>query len=112
MAMAAFTPTTIFMIFVSVAAQIFGLFLIPMTKGFTQPLPTLGVSIAFIFAIGLMARVAYSGVNLSVLAPMFSAIVPLAAITVGILVYGETVSPAKLGALVTACVLVGVANLL
>jgi drug/metabolite transporter (DMT)-like permease len=59
-----------------------------------------------------MARVAYSGVNLSVLAPMFSAIVPLAAITVGILVYGETVSPAKLGALVTACVLVGVANLL
>jgi multidrug transporter EmrE-like cation transporter len=100
------------MIVVSVVSQICGLFLIPMTKGFTEPLPTLGVSVAFVFAIGLMARVAHSGVNLSILAPMFSAIVPLAGIIIGMMVYHEAVSPAKLGALVTACALIGVANLL
>lgn len=110
--MNAITPSVMLMVAMSAVAQIFGLYMLPLTKGFTQPLPTLAVAAAFVIGIGLMARVAHAGVNLSLLVPVLAAIVPIGSIAIGILVYGEAASMAKIGTLVLACILIGVANIL
>lgn len=110
--MAGISPSVIFMILLSIAAQVLGIFLMPLTKGLTQPLPTLAAAIAFLFGIGMMARIAHGGVSLGLLVPWISASVPLGAIAVGVFAYGETVSLAKIGTLVVACILIGVANIL
>lgn len=109
--MGAISPFIAMLVAVSAAAQVLGIYLLPMTKGLTQPLPTIGAACAFLFGIGLMARIAHAGVNLSLLIPILSATVPLGAIAVGMLAYGEAASLAKLGMLAAACILIGVANL-
>jgi multidrug transporter EmrE-like cation transporter len=110
--MAAISPSVILMLLLSVASQILGLFLLPMTRGLTQPLPTIAAAVAFLLGIGLMARIAHSGVNLSLIVPVIAATVPLGAIAVSFVVYGETATLAKIGTLVVACVLIGLANIL
>lgn len=110
--MAGISPLVIVMLLISAGAQILGLFLLPATKGLTLPLPTIAAAAAFLFGIGLMARIAHSGVNLSLLVPVLAAIVPIGAIMVGIFAYGETATLAKVATLVVACILIGVANLL
>jgi len=82
----------------SVALQLFGITMLPLTKGLTVLLPSLGAALGFVGAIALLARLAYSGANLSVLIPLMSAVIPLAAIAIGVLIYGESVSMLKLGA--------------
>lgn len=109
--MGAISPAIAMLVALSAAAQVLGIYLLPMTKGLTAPLPTIGAALAFMFGIGLMARIAHAGVNLSLLVPVLSATVPLGAIAVSILAYGEAASLAKIGMLVVACILIGVANL-
>ena len=110
--MAGISPLVTLMVLISAGAQIFGLFLLPATRGLTQPLPTIAAAAAFLFGIRVMARIAPSGVNLSLLVPVMAALVPIGAIMVGIFAYGEVASLAKIGVLVVACILIGVANLL
>lgn len=110
--MAAISPAVIFMLVISALSQTLGVLLLPLTRGLTAPLPTLGSALAFLFGIGLMARIAHSGVSLGVLVPILAATVPLGAIAVSILFFGEAASVAKIGTLILACVLIGVANLL
>lgn len=110
--MAGISPMIIAMVVVSVIAQVAAMSLLPMTKGLTQPLPTLAAAVCLLFGVGMIARIAYSGVNLSTIVPIMSAIVPVCAIGVGIVFYGEVASMAKVATLVTACALIGVANLL
>ena len=110
--MAGVTPGVMVMILVSIIAQVIGLFLMPMSKGLTNPIPTIGFALSFMVGIGMLARAANSGVNLGLLVPIVAASVPLGAIAIGVLVYGETASIAKIGTLVVACLLIGVANLL
>lgn len=110
--MTGFSPLVLLMLVASVAAQVLAVFLLPMTKGFTQPLPSIAAAIAVLTGFGLMARIAYSGVNLSTLMPIIAATVPLGGIAAGIIFYGEAASIAKIAALVGACILVGVATLL
>jgi len=102
---------SIVLIFVaSVVFQLFGLVMLPLTKGFTEPMPTIGAAVGFLLGIGLLARLTNSGVNLSVLIPLLAAIVPLATIAFGILVYGEAASVLKIILLVSACILIGFAS--
>lgn len=110
--MAGISPTIILMLLGSVAAQVFGIYLLPMTRGLTQLLPTLAAAVSFSIGIGLVARMAHAGISLSSLMPMVAAAVPLGSIAVGILAYGEAASIAKIATLVVACLLVGMANIL
>jgi multidrug transporter EmrE-like cation transporter len=108
--MTSVSPNVILMIALSVAFQLIGVFLLPMTKGLTQPLPTIAGAIAFLIGLGLMARLSASGVNLSVLLPLMAALVPLGAVAIGVLAYGDSASLPKIFMLVAACGLIGYAS--
>lgn len=108
--MVALTPSIIMMFAVSVIFQIIGLSLMPMTKGVTEIIPSLGSGIAFLVGLGMMARLINSGINLSILLPFMAAIVPICVIAVSILVYGESASITKLSLLVSACLVIGFAS--
>ena len=82
----------------------------PLTKGLTELVPSIGCGIAFLAGLGLMARLLNSGINLGILLPFMAAIVPLCAIAVGIIFYGESASLTKLSLLVSACLVVGFAS--
>ena len=102
--------SVVLMFAVSIVFQVFGIAMLPLSKGLTQPMPTLGLAVGFLVGIGLMARLIYSGVSLSMLIPIMAATVPLASIVLGVVVYGEVASLPKIAMLVTACGLIGVAS--
>ena len=105
------TPFIIAMVLASAGFQILGVSLLPLTKGLAQPLPTLGVAICFAFGIGIMARLSHIGANLSALVPLMATIIPLGAVVVGVLVYGESASLPRVGMLVAACCLIGFSSM-
>lgn len=109
--MALFSPMILLMLVVSIALQIFAIYMIPLTKGLTQALPVIIWAVAVLIATAMVVRIAHAGVSLSLVVPVMSALVPLGGIAVAILVYGEPASFPKIGALVAACALVGVANM-
>ena len=102
----------IILLIISVIVQIFAIFMVPLSRGLTQPIPTIIMTVAFMIAIGIVVRVANTGINLSFLVPGTSAMIQLGAVAVGILAYGEAASLARVGALVIACLLVWVSNYL
>ena len=108
--MPALTPTVIGTFVLSVILQVVGLSLLPRSEGFTRPLPTLGLIVAFIAGIWLMARLTASGVPISILIPITGAVIPLAVVAVGILVYGEPASLFRVALLIVACLLIGLAG--
>ena len=108
--MVTLTPTIIAMLAASVVFQVIGLSLMPLTKGLTELVPSIGCGIAFLAGLGLMARLLNSGINLGILLPFMAAIVPLCAIAVGIMFYGESASLIKLSLLVSACLVIGFAS--
>jgi multidrug transporter EmrE-like cation transporter len=110
--MAGISLTVALMVLAAITAQVFALFLLPLTRGMTELLPSLGTIVGFLVSMVLMARIIHAGVNLSLLMPILAATVPLAGIALGMLYFGEAASLAKVAALIVACVLVGVANLL
>jgi multidrug transporter EmrE-like cation transporter len=95
---------------ISVAAQLLGTAMLPLTQGLTRPVPTLIGALGFLIGTGLMARLVNSGVNLGVLVPLVSAAVPLASIAMGVLLFGDTPSVPKLALLLAACGLIGFAT--
>jgi multidrug transporter EmrE-like cation transporter len=95
---------------ISVAAQLLGTAMLPLTQGLTRPVPTLIGALGFLIGTGLMARLVNSGVNLSVLVPLVSAAVPLASIAMGVLLFGDSPSVPKLALLLAACGLIGFAT--
>lgn len=108
--MVALTPGILMMFAVSIVFQVIGLSLLPMTKGATALIPSLGCGISFLVGLGMMARLTVSGVNLGVLIPFMAAIVPICVIAVSILVYGGSVSITKISLLVSACLVIGFAS--
>ena len=106
------TSKVIGMFVVSIIAQVVGASLLPLTRGLTQPLPTLGLIVAFATGIGLLARIIHAGVNLGLLIPINSAAVPLFAIAAGIIFYGEPFSFGRIATLAIACVLIGVSSII
>jgi multidrug transporter EmrE-like cation transporter len=95
---------------ISLAAQLLGVAMLPLTQGLTRPVPTLIGALGFLIGTGLMARLVNSGVNLSVLIPLNSTAVPLASIAMGVLLFGDTPSVPKLAVLLGACGLIGFAT--
>jgi len=104
------TPSIIALVATSVVCQVIGASLMPMTKGLTEIIPTIGFGIAFATGLGIMARLINSGINLSALLPFMAAVVPLSAIVVGIMFYGESSSALKISLLVFSCLTIGVAG--
>ena len=96
----------------SIIFQVAALSLMPMTRGFTALLPTIGCVALFGVGLGLLARLLQSGVDLGILIPLSSASVPIATMIVSILVFSEPASAPKIGLLVLACALIGVAGAL
>jgi multidrug transporter EmrE-like cation transporter len=97
------------MFFASVAFQILAVALLPRTRGFTDPLPTLGCSALFVCGIWMIARMYQSGAKLGIMSPLLAAVIPLGVIVVSILIYHESASPLRVGLLVIACCLIGAA---
>ena len=95
---------------ISLAAQLLGMAMLPLTRGLTRPVPTMLGALGFLIGLGLMARLLNNGVNLSMLIPLMSTAMPLASIAMGILWFGDTLSVPKLVVLLAACGLIGVAS--
>ncbi len=103
------TVTNIATFAIAVLTQLAAIALLPRTGGFTQLVPTLLCSALFLTGIAALARLAHDGVELGILIPMMSAVIPLATIVIGVVAYGESTSPVKLTLLGLSCVLVGIA---
>ncbi|WP_313808387.1 hypothetical protein [Sphingobium sp.] len=95
-----------------VAGQLVGVGLMPATKGLAAPLPTLGCAAAFLIGLGLLTRVIHSGAPLSLVVPLNAAAVPIGSLLMAIALMGETPSIGRVAALLIACALIGLANLL
>jgi multidrug transporter EmrE-like cation transporter len=89
--------------------QLFSVAMVPLSKGFTRPIPAIACCAAFSLALFLLARVQVSGTQLSVAIPLLSAAVPLLSVAMMLLMYGEGASPLKIGLLLLACLLIGAA---
>jgi small multidrug resistance pump len=94
----------------SIIFQVTALLLMPLSRGFTAWLPTAGCLALFAVGLGLLARLAHSGIELGTLIPLSSASVPLATMILAIFLYGESPSPLKVALLLGACALIGVAS--
>lgn len=103
------SPAIIGLFVFTVVAQLFAISLLPKTGGFTQPGPTVLCSIAFILSIGALARIAHSGVEVGILIPLMSAVVPFVTMMIGIYAYGESASALKITLISVSCVLIAVA---
>jgi multidrug transporter EmrE-like cation transporter len=110
--MAGISPSVVLMFLAAIAAQVVTVFLLPLSRGLTDIVPTVGMFLSSLVAIGLFSRIIHAGVNLGILLPLFGASVPLVAVILGFFYFGEAASLAKIATLVAACVLIGVANLL
>ena len=109
--MSTLTPSIIALVATSVICQVIGASLMPLTRGLTEVVPTIGSGIAFATGLGIiMARLINSGINLSALLPFMAAVVPLCAIAVGIIFYGESASALKISLLIMSCLTIGFAS--
>jgi multidrug transporter EmrE-like cation transporter len=93
----------------AVVAQVVSISMLPRTLGFTNLTYTLVCLIAFDLSLWICARLFGSGISLGVLIPTMSALVPLASILVGVVVYHESASIPRLVLLGIACGVIGVA---
>ena len=101
---------TIALLSVAFIGQLIGITLLPRTNGFTNPFPTMGCAAVGVFSLWMVARVVQSGVTLGILFPLMAAIMPLIAVIIGIVIYGESASLLKVAVLAMACGLVGLAS--
>jgi hypothetical protein len=96
----------------AVLAQVISVGVLPRTLGFSNFPYTLACLIAFDLSLWICARLSQGGVNLGLLIPAMSALVPLASIAVGIVVYHEPALVPRIALLIAACGLIGVASAL
>lgn len=103
------SPTTVLLFSGAIVLQIVGMFLFPLTTGYTKFWPTLASILTLLLGSLLFCRMLYKGVALSFLIPLGSAVIPLV-VSMRIFVYGESVSALKITLLVVACALIGIAG--
>lgn len=104
------TTPTIATFLGSLTFQFIGLALLPITRGFTAPWQTFLCLLAFLIGLTCSARLIHNGVELSLLAPLLTVLLQVLALIVGIAVYGESASFAKIGLVVLSALLIGVAS--
>ena len=108
--MSTLTPSIIALVATSVICQVIGASLMPLTRWLAEVVPTIGSGIALATGLGIMARLINSGINLSALLPFMAAVVPLCAIAVGIIFYGESAPALKISLLIMSCLTIGFAS--
>lgn len=96
----------------TIALQAIAIYFMPLTKGATALLPTIGMVVCFVIFSILLARLMAAGMNLSILTPLMAAIGPLTGIAIGTLIYGEVASLAKMATLLAGCGLIVLASLM
>jgi multidrug transporter EmrE-like cation transporter len=94
----------------ALALQLTAVALLPRTKGFTAPLQTLECLAVFAISLWMIARLIHNGATLGILVPLLNATIPMGAVAIGVLLYGESASPLKAAMLVIACTLIGLAS--
>ena len=107
--MSVIPPRVILLFSASVAFQLAAMFVLPRTRGFTAPLPTLACAALFIAGIWMVARMYASGAKLGIMSPLLAAVIPLGVIAIGIFIYHESASPLRVALLIGACALIGAA---
>jgi multidrug transporter EmrE-like cation transporter len=95
---------------VVLASQLVGLGLLPKTQGYTNLGYSLASLAAYTVSFVAMARLIRSGTGLAILIPALAATIPLVSVAIGVLAYGESASLPKVGILLAACALIGVAS--
>jgi len=110
--MAGISPSTAGLFAAAVIAQVVSVALLPRTVGFNNLPYTVACLVAFDLSLWICARLSQGGVNLGLLIPAMSALVPLASIAVGILVYHEPALVSRIALLGVACGLIGIASAL
>jgi multidrug transporter EmrE-like cation transporter len=90
--------------------QIVGVIILPSTQGFTKLWPTTFCVVTGIAAVFCLSRLIADGADLGLLFPLAAAVLPLLAIVVGAVLFGESLSAAKAGLLIVACVLIGISS--
>jgi multidrug transporter EmrE-like cation transporter len=100
------------MVVASILCQLLGIYLMPLTKGLTQALPTIWVGLIFLIGIGLMIRASSTGMSIGFLMPLFGAMIPLGSIAIDVLLYKNNIPFPKLAVLVVASGLIGFAGTL
>jgi len=108
--MSGISPIAIAMFGASIVLQLISLAFMPLSHGYTKPLPTLGVIVCTNLTVYFFALLVARGVQLSVLIPISAALVPLGAIALGVLTNGESAPMLKMAILVFAAFLIGVAS--
>jgi small multidrug resistance pump len=104
------SPRIIALLTSAIVLQLIGTGLLPRTRGFTAPVPTIIGVTAFVSGLWLLAKLTQSGVNLGILVPIMATVMPLVSIAIGVFAYGEHASPLKIILLVSACGMVGFAS--
>lgn len=103
-------PTLTFPILASFAfvivGQAIGLSLLPATRGFTALWPTVACILSFVLSFAVFARLINNGVELSMLTPIVTITLQLVVLVIGITVYKETASMAKIGLLIGAAAMI------
>lgn len=93
-----------------IVSQIFAVSLLPRTAGFTNPFWTAACLGVYLVSLWSLAFIIHRGMPISLLIPIMSALIPLATIAVGVLVYGEAASLSRVALLCVACGVIGVAS--
>lgn len=104
------TRGVVILVTITIALQALGACLLPATRGFTAPLPTIATVIAFVAGTYGMARLITAGMNLSVVIPLMTCTVPFVILVVSIFIYQESASLQRIALLVTGTVLIAAAN--
>ena len=97
------------MVFLVVVTQVLGSTLLVKTNGFRELWWTLGCLAVYAVSFYILAETIRQGMALSLVMPILAASVPLVTIAVAIMFLGEQASMLRLGLLVSACLLIGVA---
>lgn len=93
-----------------VITQVAATSLLPRTAGFTNLYWTVGCLGIFALSYWCLAQMIHRGMPLSLLIPILAAVVPLAMIGVGPVLYKEAASAAKIALLCLACATIGLAS--
>ena len=105
-------PMGIILFSSSVIAQVMSMAMMPRTLGFTNLSYTFACLVSMDISVWLAAKLLQRGASLGVMIPAMAAFVPLVTILIGICMYGESPSAAKVSLLVVACGLVAFASAL
>jgi small multidrug resistance pump len=94
----------------TIVGQAIGLSLIPATRGFTAIWPTIACILSFVSSFAVFARLVNNGVQLSMLTPIITVTLQLVVLVIGITVYHESASLARIGLLLGATVMIAAAT--